>query len=316
MKVDDIQKVAVIGAGLMGHGIAQEFALAGYEVGLNDINEEALENAFTGMRANFAMLEREGLVGKGEGEKAIGRVSTSVDIGEVVAGADFVIEAMIENLELKLEMFEKLDALCEPHTILATNSSSYMPSKIASATKRPEKVVGTHYFNPPFLMPLVEIIKSDQTSDETAQVAYDVMAKIGKSPVMVQKEVPGFIGNRIQIAIWREILWLVEEGVATPQDIDTVVKTSLGRRLAVAGPFEVTELTSLAMKQAIMEELLPSMASGQEVSPILKEKVERGELGIRSGKGFYEWTPEAGEELRQRVAKALIEIGKWSKGDG
>lgn len=313
MNVDDIQKIAVIGAGLMGHGIAQEFAQAGYEVGLNDVNGEVLEHALARMRDNFAMMEKEGIVEAGEGAQAIERVHTSSDIGEAVAGADFVIEAMIENLELKLGVFEKLEALSESHTILATNSSSYMPSKIAAATKRPEKVVGTHYFNPPFLMPLVEIIRSEQTSDETAQVAYDLMAKIGKSPVMVQKEVPGFIANRIQAAVWREILWMVEEGVATPQDIDEVVKTSIGRRLSVAGPFELTELTSLAMKQAIMEELLPSLASSREVPAILKEKVERGELGIRSGKGFYEWTPESGEELRARVAKALIEIGKWDK---
>jgi len=259
------------------------------------------------------MLEREGLLSQGKGEKAIALVQTSVDIGVAIDGADLVIEAVVEDLALKLDIFEKLDAWCEPQTILATNSSSYMPSKIAVATDRPEKVVGMHYFNPPFLMPLVEIIKSDQTSDQTAQVAYDLMVKIGKSPVMVQKEIPGFIGNRIQAAVWREILWLVEEGIATPQDIDTVVKTGLGRRLSVAGPFELTDLTSLAMKQAIMEELLPSLASGQKVPVILKEKVEGGELGIRSGKGFYEWTPESGEDLRARVAKALIEIGKWDQ---
>ena len=313
MNVDKIQKVAVIGAGLMGHGIAQELAQGGYEVGLNDVTEEALEKAIVRIRDNYAMLEREGLLSQGKGEKAIGLVQTSVDIGVAIDGADLVIEAVVEDLALKLDIFEKLDAWCEPQTILATNSSSYMPSKIAVVTDRPEKVVGMHYFNPPFLMPLVEIIKSDQTSDQTAQVAYDLMVKIGKSPVMVQKEIPGFIGNRIQAAVWREILWLVEEGIATPQDIDTVVKTGLGRRLSVAGPFELTDLTSLAMKQAIMEELLPSLASGQKVPVILKEKVEGGELGIRSGKGFYEWTPESGEDLRARVAKALIEIGKWDQ---
>ena len=313
MNVDKIQKVAVIGAGLMGHGIAQELAQGGYEVGLNDVTDEALEKAIVRIRDNYAMLEREGLLSQGKGEKAIGLVQTSVDIGVAIDGADLVIEAVVEDLALKLDIFEKLDAWCEPQTILATNSSSYMPSKIAVATDRPEKVVGMHYFNPPFLMPLVEIIKSDQTSDQTAQVAYDLMVKIGKSPVMVQKEIPGFIGNRIQAAVWREILWLVEEGIATPQDIDTVVKTGLGRRLSVAGPFELTDLTSLAMKQAIMEELLPSLASGQKVPVILKEKVEEGELGIRSGKGFYEWTPESGEDLRARVAKALIEIGKWDQ---
>ena len=313
MNVDKIQKVAVIGAGLMGHGIAQELAQGGYEVGLNDVTDEALEKAIVRIRDNYAMLEREGLLSQGKGEKAIALVQTSVDIGVAIDGADLVIEAVVEDLALKLDIFEKLDAWCEPKTILATNSSSYMPSKIAVVTDRPEKVVGMHYFNPPFLMPLVEIIKSDQTSDQTAQVAYDLMVKIGKSPVMVQKEIPGFIGNRIQAAVWREILWLVEEGIATPQDIDTVVKTGLGRRLSVAGPFELTDLTSLAMKQAIMEELLPSLASGQKVPVILKEKVEGGELGIRSGKGFYEWTPESGEDLRARVAKALIEIGKWDQ---
>jgi len=313
MNVDKIQKVAVIGAGLMGHGIAQELAQGGYEVGLNDVTDEALEKAIVRIRDNYAMLEREGLLSQGKGEKTIGLVQTSVDIGVAIDGADLVIEAVVEDLALKLDIFEKLDAWCEPQTILATNSSSYMPSKIAVVTDRPEKVVGMHYFNPPFLMPLVEIIKGDQTSDQTAQVAYDLMVKIGKSPVMVQKEIPGFIGNRIQAAVWREILWLVEEGIATPQDIDTVVKTGLGRRLSVAGPFELTDLTSLAMKQAIMEELLPSLASGQKVPVILKEKVEGGELGIRSGKGFYEWTPESGEDLRARVAKALIEIGKWDQ---
>ncbi|MDP7280913.1 MAG: 3-hydroxyacyl-CoA dehydrogenase family protein [Candidatus Poribacteria bacterium] len=313
MNVDKIQKVAVIGAGLMGHGIAQELAQGGYEVGLNDVTDEALEKAIVRIRDNYAMLEREGLLSQGKGEKAIGLVQTSVDIGVAIDGADLVIEAVVEDLALKLDIFEKLDAWCEPQTILATNSSSYMPSKIAVVTDRPEKVVGMHYFNPPFLMPLVEIIKGDQTSDQTAQIAYDLMVKIGKSPVMVQKEIPGFIGNRIQAAVWREILWLVEEGIATPQDIDTVVKTGLGRRLSVAGPFELTDLTSLAMKQAIMEELLPSLASGQKVPVILKEKVEGGELGIRSGKGFYEWTPESGEDLRARVAKALIEIGKWDQ---
>ena len=189
MNVDKIQKVAVIGAGLMGHGIAQELAQGGYEVGLNDVTEEALEKAIVRIRDNYAMLEREGLLSQGEGEKAIGLVQTSVDIGIAIDGADLVIEAVVEDLALKLDIFEKLDAWCGSQTILATNSSSYMPSKIAAATERPEKVVGMHYFNPPFLMPLVEIIKSNQTSDQTAQVAYDLMVKIGKSPVMVQKEV-------------------------------------------------------------------------------------------------------------------------------
>lgn len=312
MKVDDVQKIAVVGAGLMGHGIAQEFALAGYPVGLNDLNDDLLRNAVDRIRDNFEMMEGEGLIEAGEGEAALERVHTSSDLEEAVAGADVVIEAMAENLEQKLGVFEKLDAHCAEHTIFASNSSSYMPSKLAAGTKRPEKVVGAHYFNPPFLIPLVEIIWSDQTSEETAQGIYDLMAKIGKSPVMVKKEVPGFIANRIQGAIWREILYLVSEGVATPQDIDQVVKTSIGRRLAVAGPFELTELIGLDLKRAILAELLPSMPTYTEVPPILNDKVEKGELGVKTGKGFYDWTPEKVVELRGRIARALIEIERWS----
>ena len=312
MKVDDVQKIAVVGAGLMGHGIAQEFALAGYPVGLNDLNDDLLRNAGIRIRDNFEMMEGEGLIEASEGEAALERIHMSSDLGKAVSGADVVIEAMAENLEQKRGVFAKLDAHCAEHTIFASNSSSYMPSKLAAGTKRPEKVVGAHYFNPPFLIPLVEIIWGDQTSDETAQVIYDLMAKIGKSPVMVKKEVPGFVANRIQGAIWREILYLVSEGVATPQDIDQVVRTSIGRRLAVAGPFELTELIGLDLVRAILAELLPSMPAYTDVPSLLNDKVEKGELGVKTGKGFYDWTPEKVAELRGRIARALIEIERWS----
>jgi 3-hydroxybutyryl-CoA dehydrogenase len=312
VNMNNIQNITIIGAGLMGHGIAQEFAQAGYQVTLNDLNNDLLQNARNRIRTNFDMMEREHMCEPGQGDHALSHIHTETDLGKAVSNADLVIEAMTENLDIKLPLYKELDARCPTHTILASNSSSYMPSKMATATQRPDKVIGTHYFNPPFLIPLVEIIRSAQTSDETATLIFDLMTNIGKTPVMVEKELPGFIANRIQAAVWREILSLVEDGVATPQDIDLVVKNSIGRRWAVAGPFEITELTNLKQKQAILKELFPTLASFSDVPDILNEKVERGDLGVTTGKGFYDWTPESTQALKERIAKALIEIDRWS----
>lgn len=311
MIVEDIRKVAVVGAGLMGHGIALEFALAGFQVGLSDLTDEALHEAEVLILQSVQMLEELGKLEPGQSGDALDRVRTTLDLDAAVSGSDLVIEAIAEDLEKKLALFGELDSLCPTHAILASNSSSFMPSKMASATKRPEKVVGTHYFNPPFLIPLVEIIRGKRTSDETVSVVHDLLVRVGKSPVVVQKEIPGFIANRIQAAVWREILALVSERVATPQDVDRVVKTSIGRRWAAAGPFEITELAGLDLKQAILTELFPSLASGAEVPAILKKKVKRGELGIKTGKGFYEWPAEGARYLKERIARALVEIERW-----
>lgn len=309
----NIQNITVIGAGLMGHGIAQEFAQAGYQVVLNDLDDEVLQTALTRIRTNFDMMTKEGMCETNQGDHALAHIHTETNLEKALSKADVVIEAMTENLEIKLPLYEKLDALCASHTIFASNSSSYMPSKMAVATQRPDKVIGTHYFNPPFLIPLVEVVRSAQTSDKTTTHIFDLLTQIGKTPVIVEKEMPGFIANRIQAAVWREILYLVEEGVATPQDIDLVVKNSIGRRWPVAGPFEITELTNLKQKQAILKELFPSLASFSEVPNVLNEKVERGDLGVTTGKGFYNWTPESTQALRDKIAKALIEIDRWSE---
>ena len=311
MNTDDIQKVAIVGAGLMGHGIALEFSLAGYQVRLSDLTDDALEKAIARIQENLQMLQEHGVLRPGQAETVCGNIQTTASLEAAVRDAEIVIESIAENLDQKRSVFGQLDALCPSHTILATNSSSFMPSQLASATKRPERVLGAHYFNPPFLIPLVEIIRGPRTADATAQAVYGLMKKVGKSPVIVQKEMPGFIGNRIQAAVWREILSLVAEGVASPQEIDQVVKTSIGRRWSVAGPFEVTELAGLDLKQSVLRELLPSLASDHEVSPILNDKVDCGELGVKTGKGFYDWTPEESKALRERIARALVEIDRW-----
>jgi 3-hydroxybutyryl-CoA dehydrogenase len=222
-----------------------------------------------------------------------------------------VIEAVFEDLELKQSIFQKLDELSPPHTILASNTSSLMPSLLAAATSRPDRVLVTHYFNPPYLLPLVEIVPGPDTSDRTVSVVRDLLLKVGKRPAIVQKEVPGFIGNRLQAALVREAIYLMDRGVATPKDIDTVIKNGFGRRLATAGIFEVCEMAGWDLVLAVSKYLTPHLESSREPSPLLRQRVEQGKLGVKTGEGFYKWTPDSAEALRQRTARALIEIAKW-----
>jgi 3-hydroxybutyryl-CoA dehydrogenase len=313
MIADEIRRVAVVGAGLMGHGIAQEFALAGYEVHINDLTEEKLEGALANIRANLDKHTELGWVDRERAKGVPERIYASTVLEEVVRDVDLVIEAVYEDLELKQEIFEALDGSCPEHTILASNTSSLMPSKIAERVRRVDKVLVAHYVNPPYLIPLVEIVPSHETSDETVGAVVDVLTRLGKRTVMVRKEVPGFIINRLQLALLREALSMVEGGVASAQDVDAAIKTSIGRRWAVAGVFEVFELARWDLLLAIAEELYPHLEASPEVSPILREKVERGELGVQTGKGFYDWTPEGAAALRERIAHALVEIGRWSR---
>ncbi len=316
MKADDIRNIAVIGAGLMGHGIALEYALAGYEVTINDVDDDALDESWKRIRESAKLMQQFGLTDAESTEAAIGRIRSDASLDSAAERADFVVEAMIEDLEKKNAVYRRLDEICPSHTIFASNSSSFMPSLMAAVTKRPDRFVGAHYFNPPYLIPLVEVIRGKETSDETVDLITAILHRLGKTPVQVCKEVPGLIANRIQAAVWREILTLVQDGVATPEDIDRVMTTSTGRRWAVAGPFETTDLAGLDLKEAILAELLPSIASSPDVPEVLREQVARGELGVKTGHGFRgEWTPERIVETRARLAHALTTIDSWNQAD-
>ena len=315
MDVNDIRRIAIVGAGLMGHGIAQEFALAGYKVRIYDLTDDMLKQATKNIKTNLQMLVETGTVTSKQAESVLPNIHPSTGFKDVVAEADVVIEAVLENLELKQEIFQKLDRLCPRHTILASNTSSLMPSMLASATQRPDKVLVTHYFNPPYLLPLVEIVRHKGTSDETVSIIYDLLTSIGKTPVIVQREVPGFIGNRLQSAILREALSIVEQGVATPQDIDIVVKTGFGRRYAAAGPFEVLDIAGWDLVLATSQYVIPDLESSTEISTILNDKVDAGELGVKTGKGFYDWTPESAATLKQRIVQMLVKITQLSQID-
>ena len=306
MTLDDIQQIAVIGAGLMGHGIAQEFAFAGYQVHLHDVNQAQVDAGIERIRDNLQLFVENDLARPDQIDETLNRIHGSDQLEAVGKGADFVIEAVIENLPLKQEVFHQLDQICPPHTILASNTTAQMPSQIGVFTQRQDKILNTHYFNPPYLIPLVELIRSPKTSDETLQVAYDLMVQIGKTPAIIQKEVPGFVGPRLQAAVIREAFSIVERGIASAEDVDLVVRNSFGRRLSVAGPFQVFELAGWDLVLAAFEELYKDLNSSSEINPLLREMVEDNKLGVKSGAGFYEWTPERIEEIRDRMNQVLI----------
>jgi 3-hydroxybutyryl-CoA dehydrogenase len=315
MKLDEVRRIAVIGAGLMGHAIAMEFALAGYAVGLQDVTEEKIEEALKRIRANLEMLATAGLVSPEQIKPALSGIHGATDLGAVVTDADVVVESALENLSVKQQIFGELDRICPARTILASNTSSLMPSDLAAATKRPDKVLIAHYFNPPYLLPLVELVRSDKTSEESTATLYEVMKKVGKRPVVIQKAVPGFIGVRLQVALLREAASLVQNGVASAQDVDTVIKNSFGRRLALAGVFEVSDLAGWDIVASVNANLLPKLENSTELSPLLKQKVERWELGAKTGKGFYDWASESGERRRKRIIQGLVKLAQYSRAD-
>lgn len=299
------ERIAVIGAGLMGHGIAQEFAAAGKVVTLHDLSPDLLRHVRAGIRENLEALGRTGDVAA-----TLARIRFTVDLADAVGDADVVIEAVTENLELKQRLFRDLDRLCPPHTVLASNTSSFLPSQLAELTNRPDRVAVAHYFNPPYLLPLVEIVRGEATAEATVATLRELLLGIGKSPVVVQRELPGFIGNRLQIALLREALALVERGVASPEDVDTVIKNGFGRRLAVAGIFEVFDIAGWDTVLAASEEIQPTLEARPDPSPLLRDKVARGELGLKRGRGFYHWTPESADALRERIRRALLMLGR------
>lgn len=313
MNVDDISKIGVIGAGLMGHGIALNFALGGYDVYLNDTTDESLEKALKSVGTSLETMQGVGLADEASAAAVPGRIHTSTSMEETVADVDFVVEAVFEDMEVKHQVFAELDELSPERTILSSNTSSFMSSQLAPATKRPDKVVVANWWNPPYLLPLVEIVRGPQTSDHTIDTTAGLFTKLGKQPVVLQKESVGFIGNRMQFALLREAISVVEQGIASAEDVDLVVTSSFGRRLAVAGPFEVFDLAGWDTISHIIDQLFPLIESSPESPALINDKVERGEFGVKSGKGFYNWSDEAVAELSGRVGHALAALDRLSR---
>ena len=313
MKASEIGKVSVVGAGLMGHGIALELAAAGYEVRLHDLSAGILDVAMANVRSGLERLVSCGLLDEEAAAAAPGRIVTGTDLGELVSDADLVIEAASEDVAVKRQIFGDLGRLAPPHAILASNTSSLRPSLYAAESGRPERVIVTHYANPPHFVPLVEIVSGPDTSTETQMVVRAFMEGLGKKVVVARREVPGFILNRLQLALLREALWLVENGVAEPGDVDVALKFGTGRRWAFAGVFEVFELAAWDVVGRIYDEVAPTLADSAEMPAALRERIERGDLGAKSGRGFYDSGPAWADETRSRIAYGMAGLQRlWA----
>jgi len=252
------------------------------------------------------MLIANGLITTEEASETLRRIKAETDLVEAVKEADFVIEAIPEDMAAKKALFKELDELCSSRTILASNTSSFSITEIASVTSRPDRVVGTHWWNPPHLMPLVEIVKGKQTSDETVRITKDFVAGLGKVPV-VCKDSPGFLGVRLQAALVLEAIRMLEEGLATAEDIDMAVKLTLGLRLPILGPLEIVDLGGMDTFFYAYSYLYNTLGERFKLPQLLKRKVESNELGIKTGKGFYEYTREKINEITRRRDEWLIE---------
>lgn len=307
VKAEDISRIVVIGAGMMGHGIAQIFAVKNYRVRLLDVKPELLDKARQNVRANLSLMAGKGLFPEGEIEGAVGRIETTTEMAEAADGAQLVIEAVSENLELKQSIFQELERLGPAEAILATNTSVISITEIAAKCRRRERIVGTHFWNPPYIIPLVEVIKGKDSSEEAMETTYQLLRTVGKHPVKVMKDAPGFVGNRLQHALWREAVSIVEHGIADAATVDEVIKQGFGIRLPVLGPLETADMVGLDLTLAIHDYILKYLEASPGPSPLLREKVESGELGFKSGRGFYSWTPEEARRSRERLNEYLLE---------
>ena len=303
-----IRRVAVIGAGLMGHGIALEFAVAGHRVAITDASAASLERGLANMGSGARTLAQLGLAPRAACDSALERVTACAALHEAVAGADLVIEAVSEDLPLKQCIFAELDAICGAGVVLASNTSTFMPSALAAGTRRPRRILVAHYFNPPHLLPVVELVPHADTDPAVMARMRDLYQALGKRPVVLRREIAGFIANRLQHALLREAVALVEAGVASAQEVDAAVSGSFGRRLAVAGPFEVSDLAGLDVIAAIARELWPELAAGTTVAELLARPAAAGHYGAKSGRGFGDWPPAKVDAAKRRIATALAAI--------
>ena len=317
LKASDISRIMVIGAGTMGEGIAQHFAQAGLTVRLVDIDADILERCNRQIEANLELLTEFSLLDE-DPAAVVARIGFEpiadiADMGDIIADVDFVVEAVFENLDLKREIFAKLDAL-RSDIILCSNSSSLTISEIAGGLKAPARVVGLHYFYPAHIIPLVEIHSGKDTSPEAIAWTRELMTRIGKRPILVRKEITGLIVNRIQAAYNREVTYLLDQGVATAEELDLAAKASYGFRLACLGPLEIHDLNGLDIVLKAGGKTRKTLCNDSEPSAAMVKKVAAGELGVKTGKGWHDYQGRSREEvLRQSNRKLLQQLVSFNR---
>lgn len=313
MKLEDIRKIAVIGTGMIGPDISLVCAMHGYPVDIVGLSDELIQLGLDRIKGNLDYLVEEEVLSRAMAEQVLGRIKPSTNLEEVVSQADVVFEAIYEDLEAKQALFQDLDRYCQAHTIMASSTSGLSPTDISANIQARDRMLVTHFWNPPFLVPLVEVVVHEHTSQGTIDVMMDFLRALGKNPVMLKKDYLGHIGNRLQHALFREAIHLVEEGVADPEDIDTVVLSSLGPRYSMIGPMEYLDSTGIDLQVAIHSYLFADLADDKGPQKTIMELYEHGDLGFKSGKGFYDWNIRDPEDMVRRQNKRFIDRLKANK---
>ena len=308
----EIRNVTIVGAGTMGHSLAQAFAQGGYNVWLNDLKEEILSKAMSLIASNLMTQVELGFLEKSQQASILQRIQTSTKIAEAGKKADFVVEAIIEDAGAKKEMFQTLDKICPPEAILASNTS-YMNIFQFVKTQRPEKVLITHWFAPPHIVPLVEVVRGPETSPEVVEAVKALLIKLGKKPIVLSKFLPGFIANRLQTALGGEVLFLLDNGYATPEDIDEATKASFGLRIPILGLVKRLDFTGLDLAQKIISNRLYEPPQPQGKSKSIDRLVAQGKLGVKSGGGFYDYGGRSPEEIMKERDIKLIRLREFLK---
>ena len=317
MSAEAIETAAVLGLGTMGHGIAQAFAAAGCRVRCYDREAEARDTLAGRIRANLQQMAEAGVGGVGgvgpvqPVERTLRRIEVFETESSAVDGAEYVTEAVAEDLALKQDLFSRIEPLVGPHAILASNSSSFPITEIAVGMERPERAILTHWFNPPHIVPVVEVVPGKRTSDSTTEATLTLLARVGKTPVRLNQEIPGFLVNRVQVAMYREIWDLLDRGIADPDQIDRAIRGSMGFRLAAIGPLAVNDFAGLDVTCRVYQNLITDMRRDTELPSRVKRLLDEGRFGVKTGAGIYDYTPQSIElerAERDRRYLALVKL--------
>lgn len=309
MKLSEISTIGNIGAGTMGHATALQFAMSGYRVNLLDTSEEALHEGISGIKKDIETFQESGIL-KEDPNEILNRITVTTNYATALKNADFIIESVVENLDVKKSVWQEAEKNTGKNTIMATNTSGLSPSEIQSVLENPDRFVVAHFWNPAQLMPLVEIVPGEKTSKTTIDITEQLINKIGKHAVSLKKESLGFVGNRIQLAVLREAFHIINEGIATPEAVDDIVKYSLGRRWSLIGPVASADLGGLDVFKNISSYLYDDLASEKGTDSLLAKMIDEKKLGLKSGKGFYDWNGSEGKEIVDTRNKELLKLLK------
>jgi 3-hydroxybutyryl-CoA dehydrogenase len=308
-----MKTIAVIGAGMMGPGIAQVFASQGHPVDVQGRTAAKLSTVKDRIRTNLTRMAEYRLIETAEIPRILDRIGVTSELGLGLRNADVVIEAITEDLGMKQELFAELDRLCPPNTILCSNTSVMSITEIGAKAVHRDRIVGTHFYQPPFLVPLVEVVRTEFTAQKHMDAVFDLMKSAGKVPVRVQKDVPGFIANRMQHALWREAFALIDEGICDAATVDTAISNSFGLRLPVLGPVANADLVGLDLTIAIHDYVLPHLNVSTVPCDTLRARVKEGKLGFKTGSGFLDWTEQSMAATREKLMTYLLEVAAKAK---